>query len=580
MALFSSAFLFVNLAAVATPALAYSPITGVTVSVRISKSVLSGDAVYAKAAVLGTGDYDHRVTWTLSPTEAGTLSPTGLFISAPTFTGLATIKAASVEAPYFSGTAQVMVSAGSDALHVDHNNGGIEDGSAQHPYRTIQTALNNAVDGDTIKVAQGTYVENAVLPWLSGVLLLGGFQGNSAANYALNQPGDFVTRSTDHVSRITTIQSPTDTTPVVDLGTWNPENPLTYAVDGFTITGGNHGIRLNCSGQVYFYISQNLITGNGTATIGAGDTGGGILGDGANLAVLNNLIAVNQSGWGGGLYIAGPNPFLVQGNVIENNSGGDDFGGGAILNGTGLFTWNIVQSNQANVLSTYGYGGGLFVNGGPVELNRNIYSLNSAKSQGGGILIAHNSTVALRHELIYRNQVTIADCSSAGVYLMPGANVTIDHCTIAANAGGGTEGSGLTVRETAAAQVSNSIIYFNTGDQLFVHPGGTLNMTYSNSQVWPGVGNLAVDPLFANVATDDYHLQSQRGRWDPGASSWVADPWQSECIDAGNPGSDFSREPMPHGSRTNMGVYGDTPEASMAIRGPITAKVFEAILLN
>jgi uncharacterized protein (TIGR02266 family) len=31
--------------------------------------------------VYGTGDFDHRVTWSLSPDNAGTVSPTGLFIS-------------------------------------------------------------------------------------------------------------------------------------------------------------------------------------------------------------------------------------------------------------------------------------------------------------------------------------------------------------------------------------------------------------------------------------------------------------------------------------------------------------------
>ena len=41
-----------------------------------------------------------------------------------------------------------------------------------------------------------------------GVLLLGGFKGGSAADYAAGQPGDFVTRSTDHVTQVTTIQSP------------------------------------------------------------------------------------------------------------------------------------------------------------------------------------------------------------------------------------------------------------------------------------------------------------------------------------------------------------------------------------
>ena len=40
----------------------------------------------------------------------------------------------------------------------------------------------------------------------------------------------------------------------------------------------------------------------------------------------------------------------------------------------------------------------------------------------------------------------------------------------------------------AVAQVSNSIIWDNSGDQIFNY-GNTLSMTYSDSQVWPGTGN-------------------------------------------------------------------------------------------
>ena len=57
-------------------------------------------------------------------------------------------------------------------------------------------------------------------------------------------PGDFVTRSTDHVTQVTTIQSPDRSTmPVVGLENWAPPNALTYAVDGFTLTGGSNGIK-------------------------------------------------------------------------------------------------------------------------------------------------------------------------------------------------------------------------------------------------------------------------------------------------------------------------------------------------
>jgi hypothetical protein len=70
---------------------------------------------------------------------------------------------------------------------------------------------------------------------------------------------------------------------------------------------------------------------------------------------------------------------------------------------------------------------------------------------------------------------------------------------------------------------------------------------------WPGTGNLNLDPLFVDAdgpdgvygtPDDDMHLLPT-----------------SPCIDAGDPGSDFSLEPEPDGGRINMGAYGNTPQA-------------------
>jgi hypothetical protein len=75
-----------------------------------------------------------------------------------------------------------------------------------------------------------------------------------------------------------------------------------------------------------------------------------------------------------------------------------------------------------------------------------------------------------------------------------------------------------------------------------------------------GTGNIAVDPLFADETSGDYHLKSKEGRWD--GTAWVTDNLTSPCINAGNPDDDYSKEPSPNGGRINMGAYGNTPEAS------------------
>ncbi|MGI6048562.1 MAG: right-handed parallel beta-helix repeat-containing protein [Petrimonas sp.] len=93
---------------------------------------------------------------------------------------------------------------------------------------------------------------------------------------------------------------------------------------------------------------------------------------------------------------------------------------------------------------------------------------------------------------------------------------------------------------------------------------GDVSISYTN--FWNGferingTGNIAVDPLFANETTGDYHLKSKEGRWD--GTAWVTDNLTSLCINAGNPDDDYSKEPSPNGGRINMGAYGNTSEAS------------------
>ena len=58
-------------------------------------------------------------------------------------------------------------------------------------------------------------------------------------------------------------------------------------------------------------------------------------------------------------------------------------------------------------------------------------------------------------------------------------------------------------------------------------------------------GNIDEDPLFGGTGEDPYSLLED-----------------SPCIDAGDPYDAYSNEPEPNGSRINMGVYGNSVEAS------------------
>ena len=121
----------------------------------------------------------------------------------------------------------------------------------------------------------------------------------------------------------------------------------------------------------------------------------------------------------------------------------------------------------------------------------------------------------------------------------------------------------------------------NTPSSIGVSDGGSIT--------W-GIGNIDADPFFADPANDDYHLQSQYGRWNPQASgdngNWVIDGDTSPCINAGDPTSDYSNQPQPS-RRIEIGDYGNTAEASKGkwilpgdANGDSTVDILDMILVR
>jgi parallel beta-helix repeat protein len=203
-----------------------------------------------------------------------------------------------------------------------------------------------------------------------------------------------------------------------------------------------------------------------------------------------------------------------------------------------------------------------------------------------GIYCFDNSSATVTNCVVTSNR-------KAGIKLWDRSSITIKNCVVCDNAGAGIELHQLRTRRANAAEVTNctiadnlqqgvwggeptiqnSIIYFNGSEYNDVQIESDLAMiNYSDIQGgWPeeADGNIHADPLFADAAGGDYHLKSQAGRYDPISDSWIQDDVTSSCIDAGNPDSDFSAEPMPNGGRINMGAYGGTSQASISTGGGI-----------
>ncbi len=74
--------------------------------------------------------------------------------------------------------------------------------------------------------------------------------------------------------------------------------------------------------------------------------------------------------------------------------------------------------------------------------------------------------------------------------------------------------------------------------------------------------SFSANPLYADLAAGDLHPQSAGGRYVPALDDFVVDTENSPLIDTANPAQAWSLEPDPNGSRANLGVFANDPQAS------------------
>jgi hypothetical protein len=201
-----------------------------------------------------------------------------------------------------------------------------------------------------------------------------------------------------------------------------------------------------------------------------------------------------------------------------------------------------------------------------------------ADNNGPGIY-ANNSGPAI-------SRCTITANEDDGIELHPESHPTVTNCIIARNLRHGIRGGWPTVKNCtiventllglfhSSAVIVNSIIWNNGDEQV----DAAAEASYCNIQGGrPGLGNIDIDPCFADPNVGDYHLKSTGWRWDADANQWTWDDVTSRCIDAGNPGSALRDEPVTldidplnrfgQNLRINMGAYGGTEQAGMGPHG-------------
>jgi parallel beta-helix repeat protein len=140
------------------------------------------------------------------------------------------------------------------------------DGSAGHPFSTIQAAVNAAPPGTAIMVGAGTYLENVKISHKGG--------GSDAAPLWL--------LSTDGPGAAHIIAKSPTLPGIQALGSDN------VMIDGFKIEGGSNGIQFSQSGSDFTNIVRNVVISNNTILSSRDD--GIKVSQADNVQVLNNTV--------------------------------------------------------------------------------------------------------------------------------------------------------------------------------------------------------------------------------------------------------------------------------------------------
>lgn len=431
--------------------------------------------------------------------------------------------------------------------------------------RTVQRAIDVADPFDEIRVATGTYTDAAgmVAEINKTVTLLGGWDGGFTTHDPNLYPTTLDAQRNGRVVYISGNISPT--------------------IDGFTITGGNATSEIIGTGQgggIYSrdaspIIQNNVIISNMASISPTVGSGGGIYLYGASASalisgnqVVSNTACICWPAYGGGVYVRDSGA-TIQGNLIQSNTSGHDGGGVYILGGSPHFLDNEIRANVAGR-----NGGGMFLKGGFPLVQGNLIIDNLAgwdgsNWHGGGLMAMYSGSPTITANRVFSN----AAGTGAGVVLETDGYFTVTNNLIAHNSTCGIKvwditQYGLVAHNTVAFNtgseggiclaegyitptIVNNIVVSNTyGIRAHTNASGTLdyNDVWGNTTqdydlpgaLEPGLHDIQADPLFVDLARDDYHLKMG-----------------SPCIDAGIDAgvtTDIDSDPRPIGAGVDIGA--------------------------
>jgi hypothetical protein len=267
-------------------------------------------------------------------------------------------------------------------------------------YPTIQEGVDAAMEGDTVLVAPGEYVETIVI---------------SDKNILL---------SSSDGPQITIIRGNIDLTGSLETR---------CVLRGFAVDAEMGG-----SSVVYIYGGSPVVQGNIIRRGGSVfNYGGGIWARESGATIRDNIIEGNFASFGGG--VCADSAVVIERNIIADNSvsGGHGVDGGGLISVAGIIRYNLIVDNSA---------------------------ANAWNAAGGGMFVYCNLHQGIRiyNNTIVNNSASAADCYGGGISMLcdefPHENTFFRNNIIAFNTAGGIYS---TLPDTAELDWDYNLVFGN-----------------------------------------------------------------------------------------------------------------------
>jgi hypothetical protein len=375
-------------------------------------------------------------------------------------------------------------------------------------YNTIQAALDDADNDNTIEVSDGTYDESITFPSTKKIIL-----------QSVNGASLTVIRGDNYSSTVNLSNSSEGTT----LKGFNVTHADGLIGRGIYIAGGNLSIK-NCNiadnnfssycrgsgidNEGILTIDESIICGNTTY-----GSGGGIDNYNGTLTIITSTISGNSASSGGGIANGNGTLTIIRSTISDNTGGGidnyngtltitasaiSDNTGGGISNGTagtltiitstisgnsassggGIANVGTLNINTSTISSNFAslLGGGIY-NGGSLNITGSEIFENFAYYHGGGICNYHEGTLIITESTISGNTTDDADAGGGGFADIGGGGIsncgilTIVTSTISDNitddTGGGIETFNDDTMNIIGSTISNNSANYGGGIDLY-----------------------------------------------------------------------------------------------------------------